>query len=183
MYIGGYNIRISSIKSLIVFLFFLPVLFSGVASALGVEYIISPDTLMLNSKAPYFAVEIDNSSLYYDVHDIDPDTVELSIMVKGNGNSDWFSLEPVKKNPEINEELNKLVLMYYKKELYDVVVDESTGMTASQYFRDLCEADGTCQVDFQVRGEFTDGSVFYGKPFAVDIMTNMRSEKGKSGKK
>ncbi len=161
-------------------LFIAIVAFTGSASAdANVDYIISPDTLMLNSKAPYFAVEIMNTSSEYDIRDIDPDSVNILIDTP-QGSTNLGTLTSVKPNPEINQEYDKLVLMYYRDELYSGQVD---GMSVLEYLADA-SSSGTGQVDFEITGKLYDGTPFKGDAFTVDLLQNQRGgDKGGGPKK
>ncbi|SFM84844.1 PEF-CTERM sorting domain-containing protein [Methanolobus profundi] len=160
----------------------------------SVDYIISPDTLMLNSKAPYFAVEIFNTNGNYDIREIKPDSLRIMIDLPAGsipGYVDVGELQMVKPNPEINEQDDKLVLMYYRQELYDTPFSyqyvNPKGKTVIvntnvlDYLKDACD-DATLEgkVDFRIRGQlYGNGKIIAGDAFTVDV--SMNSQGGGSG--
>lgn len=180
----------------------LAVAFVGLAAAqapsqddVHVDYIISPDMLRLNAKAPSFAVEINNSTTgLYNIHDIDASSVRIWIGLpngcedeNGCNFAELDSLALVKPNPEINVEQDKLVLMYYRSELYEqeFTYKDTNGNDKTEnvfdYLESACGEAETGQVKFRITGKFKNGGAFKGPGFIVDVGLGGGSGKGGSG--
>lgn len=176
---GGQSVNKQRFTYVFGTLFILTIAFAGSASASGleVECWISPDMIMLNSNTPSISLEINNSSASYpgyNIKEINASSVELWIDVKDKDNNivpvRLGSYTPI-KDPEINAEYDKLVLMYDRSQIFRTPVNTTVySGDVEGYLRNV-SASGTGHVNFKITGSFNNGNAFYGNDI-VDVMIN-----------
>lgn len=157
------------ILSFLGILVFLVIACTGLSTAaVEVDYEFSPMTLMVNTSAPSFDLEIANSS-NYEFDKIVTTSVEIS--VAPDGSNDYVSLGTFSDtDPELNP-YDTLVLKFALEDLYS---REVNGKAFDVYLlEDICDDNRFGYVSFKIEGDYGNGDRFEGYE-SVQVIQNKK---------